>query len=241
MLVVKHSTTAACHPQTNGQIEWYSRTIVTRLRPYGAENQKIENTYVQPLTYAYNVQVHNFINTNPFRFVLSRRPPGPTTVFQPSALTSDSYGYTAPHWLRFKIRRKISTLQAATNSKVKREGVQYKQHSDVTARVEPELMLNQWLFVDKPRLTDNGNTAYEMAKAGLNRYSSEGKEIPKSFKSICIVVLEDQEAPSMVLIQLGTAAPGLRKQFPHIAQNRAYPRTRRTRRSQNNRNDVSEI
>lgn len=48
-LGIKHSTTAAYHPQTNAQVERYNEKIVTRLRHYIADHQRDRDVFVQPL------------------------------------------------------------------------------------------------------------------------------------------------------------------------------------------------
>ena len=74
MIGNKHVFTTAYHPQTNGQVERFKKTLAARLRHYVAENQKDWDEFVQPLTYAYNIQVHRFTGTTPFDLVLSRHP-----------------------------------------------------------------------------------------------------------------------------------------------------------------------
>lgn len=91
MLVVKHLTTTASLPQTNGQVESYNRTIVTRLRNYGAENQQDWDEFLNPLTYVYHTQVQKLAGTRPFSVVLTPHPTRPTTVSKLSALTSSKY------------------------------------------------------------------------------------------------------------------------------------------------------
>lgn len=53
-LLFKTLTTTAHHPQINGQMERYNRTIVLRLRLYDIHNQQSWNTFVQQLIYAHN-------------------------------------------------------------------------------------------------------------------------------------------------------------------------------------------
>lgn len=64
-LDVRHLTTTAYHPQTNGQVERFNKTIVTRLRHYLADHQRSWDICVQPLTHAYNTQVPRSTNTSP--------------------------------------------------------------------------------------------------------------------------------------------------------------------------------
>ena len=72
VLEIKNLYTSAYHPQTNGQVERYNRTIASMLRNYVNEHQNDWDVYVGPLTYAYNSHVHRSTRTTPFELVLSR-------------------------------------------------------------------------------------------------------------------------------------------------------------------------
>ena len=67
--------TSKYHPQTNGQVEHYNRTILAMLRNYVNEHQDNWDRYTTALTYAYNNHVHRSTGTTPFSLVLSRPPP----------------------------------------------------------------------------------------------------------------------------------------------------------------------
>ena len=75
VLGITNLYTSAYHPQTNGQVERWNRTIASMLRNYVKEHQDDWDVYVGPLTYAYNSQVHRTTRTKPFELVLSRPPP----------------------------------------------------------------------------------------------------------------------------------------------------------------------
>ena len=62
--------TSLYHPQTNGQVERYNRTILAILRNYVNEHQDDWNRYATALTYAYNNHVHRSTGTTPFSLVL---------------------------------------------------------------------------------------------------------------------------------------------------------------------------
>ena len=70
-IVANYST--PYHPQTNGQVERYNRTIVRQLRTYMAEHTKEWDRYVSLLTTAYNMHVHTSTGQAPFAFVSPRR------------------------------------------------------------------------------------------------------------------------------------------------------------------------
>ena len=76
MICIKHVITTAYHPQTNGQVERFDKTLAAKIRHYVAEHQKDWDEFVQPLTYAYDMQVHRSTGTTPFELVLSRHPSG---------------------------------------------------------------------------------------------------------------------------------------------------------------------
>ena len=75
LLRISNIFTSTYHPQTNGQVERYNRTILAMLRNYVNEHQNDWYGYVTALTYSYSCHVHRSTNTTPFNIVLSRPPP----------------------------------------------------------------------------------------------------------------------------------------------------------------------
>ena len=75
LLGLSNIFTSTYHPQTNGKVEQYNRTILAMLRNYVNEHQNNWDRYATALTYAYNNHVHRSTSTTPFSLVLSRPPP----------------------------------------------------------------------------------------------------------------------------------------------------------------------
>ena len=76
-LVVKHLPTSTDQPQTNSLVEQYNRILVAHLRHYVVDQQRNWHLFIQPLTYAYNTQVHKSTKQVPLPLALSRLPVGP--------------------------------------------------------------------------------------------------------------------------------------------------------------------
>lgn len=89
MLGITHLTTTIYYLQTNSQPELFNKTLVERLYHYLAEHQNEWHEYFQPLTYAYNVQVHRRPGTTPLDLELSRRLPGSQEEKSPIAILDD--------------------------------------------------------------------------------------------------------------------------------------------------------
>ena len=75
LLGLSNIFTSTYHPQTNGQVERYNRTILAMLRNYVNEHQDDWDRYATALTYSYNNHVHRSTGRTPFSLVLSRPPP----------------------------------------------------------------------------------------------------------------------------------------------------------------------
>lgn len=100
-LELKHLTTTASHPQTDGQAERNNKTIFVRLHHHIAEHNLDWYPFVQPLTYKYNAQVHCTTGTTPFSFAFSRQPLGRATFVTPTTMQTDARSETAQKAIRY--------------------------------------------------------------------------------------------------------------------------------------------
>lgn len=82
------------HPQTNGQVERYNRTIVKQIRHYVADNPRMWDELLPILTYAYNTQPHRSTGIAPFEMVIPRRIPNLTVHSVPPGVSIQAHGTT---------------------------------------------------------------------------------------------------------------------------------------------------
>jgi len=78
MLGIEMVRTTAYHPQTNGQVERYNRTVATQLRHYVADDPSRWDELLPVITMAYNSQPHRSTGIAPFELVIPRRIPNLT-------------------------------------------------------------------------------------------------------------------------------------------------------------------
>jgi transposase InsO family protein len=111
---VQHIFTSEYHPQANGQVERFNRTILARLRALVGEEQGTLDLYSSAVTYAYNTQVHASTGYAPFDLTLTRPPPlseivfsdSPTPVCFTEVFRSER---DEPKNLRDRIRQKLAS------------------------------------------------------------------------------------------------------------------------------------
>ena len=149
LLGVRHYFTAFYHPQTNGQTERFNKTIMERLRHFAADHQTDWDLYIQPLTYAYNMQVHRPTGTTPFDLILSRHPPSIAIrdVPQDSEDVPDRTDTVA--FKRYLLRRvrKVLGRASARNTAAQQR---YKDDFDKKVRFRPVLHPGDEVFIDRP-------------------------------------------------------------------------------------------
>lgn len=73
LLGIKHVTSTTYHPQTQGQVERYNRTIVAQLRTYVEDHQDRWDELVSVLTVAYNSRLQQSTGVAPLEFVTPDR------------------------------------------------------------------------------------------------------------------------------------------------------------------------
>jgi len=78
MLGIETVRTTAYHPQTNGKVERYNRTMATQLRQYVADDPSRWDELLPVITMAYHSQQHRSTGIAPFELVIPRRIPNLT-------------------------------------------------------------------------------------------------------------------------------------------------------------------
>lgn len=71
---IKRQMTSPYHPQSNGQTERFNRTLAAALTMYVSESQQEWSSYLQAMTFAYNISEHSVTRVSPYELVFNRRP-----------------------------------------------------------------------------------------------------------------------------------------------------------------------
>ena len=154
MLGLQHYLTTAYHPRTNGRAERFNNTIAGRLRHRRdenvAEHRQDCNEYVQPLTYAYNMQIHWTMGANPFYLMLTRNPLG-IAIREPAAgapqCVSDG-NMTRGMLKRLTLRRLRHVPSEAGCTMIKAQR-RYTAKYGRRVRFLPTFRPGDWFFVDR--------------------------------------------------------------------------------------------
>jgi hypothetical protein len=123
-LGIKKLFTSAYHPQTNGQVERYNRTIVEALRAYVSERQDDWDDFTSAVTYAYNCRVHTSIGMPPLELILSRPPVSLSLETQPSPEE------LKPASAKQEFLERLKTLKARAGVNLHQAQTAYKRNFD---------------------------------------------------------------------------------------------------------------
>ncbi len=193
-LNVRNKFTTTYHPQTNGQVERYNRTLKAMLKSYLDDHPHDWDLYARTLTYAYNCQPHTSTSLAPFELILSRPPPplsvpqAPTTPEQP-VLFRDRW--------RLNLRKVLKTSGAvmrATAARMKRNyDERLRRHRDV---IKP----GDFVFLRTERRDDN-ETRHKLAAIAEGPYRVE------SVRGNTVVIVYPDDKVERVSMDRVTLAP----------------------------------
>ena len=163
ILQVHNVFTTTYHPQTNGQVERFNRTLAAMLRCYVEDNPGIWCLYAPALCYAYNMSMHSTTGTTPFDLVLSRPPPEFTRDNR-----LQSRARTARAQKSDYVRRLHIALQKASRS-LERAQVRYKRDFGRSILATRRIETGDHIFLDthegaakRPKLTHNISGLYRV-------------------------------------------------------------------------------
>ena len=141
-----HNTfTTTYHPQANGQVERFNRTIISALRHYTEEHPKDWDLFTDALTYAYNTQVHRTTSFAPFELVLSRTPCALALQAQPTIEQCGSSSQYYTKWMSW-----LESLMSTAKNSMNREQDRYRRNFDQRLRRhKQDIRPGSFVFVRK--------------------------------------------------------------------------------------------
>lgn len=195
--------------QTNGQVERYNKTVVTRLRQYVAGHQCNCDTFVRPLKYAYNTDIYCSTNTTSFSLVLSRNAPRPTLFSVKRVPHTGISRETNFQVARLTLQETIKALCARPGRNARGSEKRYKRHHHNLGRPVQIFKPADMVFVDRPPLSAPATTsAHAMTKTTKNK-------IPhRALGPFCVIsvqmhtiTIEEDSVPNTICIDRGTLPP----------------------------------
>jgi hypothetical protein len=123
-LGIKKAFSTAYHPQTNGQVERYNRTILASLRGHVAARQDDWDDYTSAVTFAYNCRVHSSLGMAPFELALTRPPRSLSLQQNPRA------DERTPNTLKREFLESLKTLRLRAGENLHQAQTRYKRSYD---------------------------------------------------------------------------------------------------------------
>ena len=137
--------TTTYHPQANGQVERFYRTILAALRHHVGEHPKDLDLFTDALTFAYNTQVHTSTNCTPFELVLARPPVHLAMDAKPDL--PDDVGH-AEH--RERWRSRLSALMSTATVTLRSTQHRYKRNFESRIRMpKSDPLAGDYVFIRK--------------------------------------------------------------------------------------------
>ena len=144
ILGIKKLFTTAYHPQTNGQVERFNRTLLSGLRHFCSEHGRDWDQFSDAITYAYNTTVHRATNMSPMQFVFTR--PLPSLVLTNAETIDDSaFG---PRQQAELFAERLKKLMATASTQLRSAQLRYKRDFDKHVRTfNTDLKVGELVFV----------------------------------------------------------------------------------------------
>lgn len=142
------------------------------------EHQWDLHIQVQPLTYAYNSQLHRSKNLLPFILILAGQPLSPTTFIYPMLFPTDSATNTSTHVFRALTIQRLSTMRQDVDNRTKAGQPRYNgDHIRRIRNASIKIEVGRQMHLDRPSVTTStpeclaseSNSKLLSVKMGLSR------------------------------------------------------------------------
>jgi len=135
------------HPQTNGQVERFNKTLVRQLRHYVSEHVSSWARYVSLIVTAYNSQVHSSTGEAPSSFVCPRRL-HPIAVERLTQGTAEGESTLTPSQAKASFLKRLDEMIPLAQESMDKAQARYKRHFDKRVKSRRQaLRVGDWVFV----------------------------------------------------------------------------------------------
>ena len=172
ILGTRNLFTAAYHPQTNGQVERFNRTILSGLRHFCGDHGRDWDKFVHAVTYGYNNTVHRVTRCTPFELVLAK-PPAHLSLAQADTIP---HGTTRLEKDRFKER--LKALMASATKQMSKAQNLYKKNFD--KRVNPlvdEIKVGDLVFVKRETPSETEDKEKRTRSVAIGEHKLRSKTV----------------------------------------------------------------
>lgn len=147
MLGVQTNFATPYHPQTNGQVERFNRTLVRQLRHYVHDHVVTWARYASLLVTAYNSQVHSSTGEAPFAFVCPRRLP--SVAVERLTQTEGETSTQTPSQAKASLLQRLEEMIPLVRATMEKAQARYKRYFDVRVRHRRDpLRVGDWIYVN---------------------------------------------------------------------------------------------
>ncbi len=147
LLGIEQTRTSAYHPQGNGQVERFNRTLEAMLAKTVSENQRNWNQHLAPALFAYRTAVHESTGYTPFLLTNGRSPNLPVDVMLGRCCTTMENTPGLPQYVR-DLQRNLQTAYSTVRQRLRRAHSHQKRLYDSKA-VGASFCIGDcvWLFI----------------------------------------------------------------------------------------------
>lgn len=129
-------------------MELFNSTLISRLGHYASEHQTNWDTYVLPLSYFHNVQVHRPIKESPFSLALTRTRPRHVTVAPKCASVANDEDMPSLMYTSLKLVKRATELRKDAHKNVNLAYGGYKKDYIRRLRFIPIFQVGGYVFLD---------------------------------------------------------------------------------------------
>ena len=172
ILGVENLFTTTYHPQTNGQVERYNRTLLSAIRTYVSDHPKDWDLFTDVITYSYNTQVHRVTSCTPFELVLSRPPSSLVLAPEPGGTIGEAPKSYLQRWKVW-----LHNLVSSARQSISKEQKRYQRNFNARVRpISQDLAPGSHVFVRKEHHGRDGHHKLSPVAEGPYRVVSLDKD-----------------------------------------------------------------